>query len=189
MRTSEFLLSMALATAWSCRRRPGRRYDTGRHRQRNPDRRACRSGRPDHHVGRAERPTPFMRIEEQNAKGRRPRPQDHADRRGQRLRSEERRAGDAETDRARQGCFALVGVLGTAIFIPSKQIALEAGIPFVFPGRQCRSAFEPFNPLLFRHGRALRQPDPDRREIFRRKDGQDEDRRDLFRMTISARTS
>jgi len=42
--------------------------------------------------------------------------------------------------------------LGTAIFVPSKQIALEAGIPFIFPGANARSAFEPLNPLSFAMG-------------------------------------
>lgn len=31
--------------------------------------------------------------------------------------------------------FALVGVLGTAVFIPSMRIAIDDGIPFIFPGR------------------------------------------------------
>lgn len=45
--------------------------------------------------------------------------------------------------------FTMVGVLGTPIFIPSKEIALEAGIPFIFPGTNHRASFEPFNKLLF----------------------------------------
>ena len=48
--------------------------------------------------------------------------------------------------------FALVGVLGTAVFIPSMQIALDEGIPFIFPGTNSRVAFEPFNPLKFAMG-------------------------------------
>jgi branched-chain amino acid transport system substrate-binding protein len=48
--------------------------------------------------------------------------------------------------------FALVGVLGTAVFVPSMQIALEDGIPFIFPGTNARVAFEPFNPLKFAMG-------------------------------------
>ena len=48
--------------------------------------------------------------------------------------------------------FALVGVLGTAVFVPSMQIALDEGIPFIFPGTNARAAFEPFNPLKFAMG-------------------------------------
>ena len=45
--------------------------------------------------------------------------------------------------------FALIGVLGTAIFIPSQEVALEQGIPFIFPGTNHRASFEPFHPLKF----------------------------------------
>ena len=45
--------------------------------------------------------------------------------------------------------FALIGVLGTALFIPSQEVALEQGIPFVFPGTNHRASFEPFHPLKF----------------------------------------
>jgi ABC-type branched-subunit amino acid transport system substrate-binding protein len=48
--------------------------------------------------------------------------------------------------------FALVGVLGTAVFIPAMKISLDAGIPFVFPGTNDRAAFEPFNHLTFAMG-------------------------------------
>lgn len=48
--------------------------------------------------------------------------------------------------------FALVGVLGTAVFIPSMRIALDDGIPFIFPGTNDRAAFEPFNKLTFAMG-------------------------------------
>src|SRR5665213_1940904 len=48
--------------------------------------------------------------------------------------------------------FALVGVLGTAVFIPSMRISLDDGIPFIFPGTNARAAFEPFNPLTFAMG-------------------------------------
>jgi ABC-type branched-subunit amino acid transport system substrate-binding protein len=48
--------------------------------------------------------------------------------------------------------FALVGVLGTAVFIPSMRIAVDDGIPFIFPGTNARVAFEPFNPLTFAMG-------------------------------------
>jgi len=48
--------------------------------------------------------------------------------------------------------FALVGVLGTAVFVPSMRIALDDGIPFIFPGTNARIAFEPFNPLKFAMG-------------------------------------
>jgi branched-chain amino acid transport system substrate-binding protein len=48
--------------------------------------------------------------------------------------------------------FALVGVLGTAVFVPSMQIALDDGIPFIFPGTNARIAFEPFNALKFAMG-------------------------------------
>jgi branched-chain amino acid transport system substrate-binding protein len=48
--------------------------------------------------------------------------------------------------------FALVGVLGTAVFIPSMRIAIDDGIPFIFPGTNDRAAFEPFNKLTFAMG-------------------------------------
>jgi len=48
--------------------------------------------------------------------------------------------------------FALVGVLGTAVFIPAMRISVDDGIPFIFPGTNARAAFEPFNPLTFAMG-------------------------------------
>jgi len=48
--------------------------------------------------------------------------------------------------------FALVGVLGTAVFIPSMRIATDDGIPFIFPGTNDRAAFEPFNRLTMAMG-------------------------------------
>lgn len=48
--------------------------------------------------------------------------------------------------------FALVGVLGTAVFIPSMRIAIDDGIPFIFPGTNDRAAFEPFNKLTLAMG-------------------------------------
>lgn len=45
--------------------------------------------------------------------------------------------------------FALVGVLGTAVFVPAMEISLEAGIPFIFPGTNSRLSFEPFHKLRF----------------------------------------
>ncbi len=48
--------------------------------------------------------------------------------------------------------FALVGVLGTAVFIPSMRIAIDDGIPFIFPGTNDRAAFEPFNRLTLAMG-------------------------------------
>ena len=45
--------------------------------------------------------------------------------------------------------FALVGILGTPLLVSSMSMALEEGIPFVFPGSAHRATFEPFNPLKF----------------------------------------
>lgn len=45
--------------------------------------------------------------------------------------------------------FALAGVLGTPIVMASMQIAIDAGIPHIFPGSNARGMFEPYHKLKF----------------------------------------
>lgn len=45
--------------------------------------------------------------------------------------------------------FALVGVLGTPVVMAQMPIALEAGIPHMYPGSPSRNMYEPFNKLKF----------------------------------------
>ncbi len=49
----------------------------------------------------------------------------------------------------RDKVFAMVGVLGTPVVIASMPIALEAGIPHLFPGSPSRLMFEPLHKLKF----------------------------------------
>lgn len=45
--------------------------------------------------------------------------------------------------------FAIVGVLGTPIAMATMPIALEAGVPFMYPGTNHHAMYEPFNKLKF----------------------------------------
>ena len=45
--------------------------------------------------------------------------------------------------------FALVGVLGTPVVMAQMPIALEAGIPHMYPGSPSRNMYEPFHKLKF----------------------------------------
>ncbi len=45
--------------------------------------------------------------------------------------------------------FALVGVLGTAIAMATMPIALDAGVPFMYPGSNSSAMYEPFDRLKF----------------------------------------
>jgi branched-chain amino acid transport system substrate-binding protein len=48
--------------------------------------------------------------------------------------------------------FALVGVMGTPVVLASKPIAIEAGIPFMYPGSSSRLFWEPLNKYTFSIG-------------------------------------
>lgn len=45
--------------------------------------------------------------------------------------------------------FALVGVLGTPVAMASMPIAVEAGVPWMYPGSPARQMWEPFHKLKF----------------------------------------